>query len=122
MDLLNTLRKSDNMIFTSTRLIISIIDEYTRKIFYFLYNLSLVFRSAISLHVNAAGLKSLATYMYMYIVSVLTAKALARLVDAQTRSSIDDTLNRLAIGVATITQLRTCVMKIVQIKGNHLMW
>ena len=58
----------------------------------------------------------------MYIVSVLTAKAQARLAGAQTRSRIDGTLNRLAIGVATITQLRTCVMKIVHIKGNHLMW
>ena len=26
------------------------------------------------------------------------------------------------IGVATITQLRTCVIKIVTFKGGHLMW
>ena len=38
------------------------------------------------------------------------------------RDSHSDYSAHLHIGVAPITQLRTCVIKIVTFKGGHLMW
>ena len=57
-------------------------------------------------------------FIYMHSLYVIAEKALVSMCICAGSSEFP----KLVIGVAPITHLRMCVLKIVTLKGGHLMW